>query len=124
MMRNCAIGNESESETSRHKKRTNSRWPSFSCELDPILAAPGGWGLRNPEPKGPGQRTQDFSQCGAAGARRKRGDTMFPANDSVTCRQGHAPRLQRHWFSPDFCRLEPFTNLLRWGMVGAIMRLS
>jgi len=24
--------------------------------LGPILTTPGGWGLRNPEPKGPGQR--------------------------------------------------------------------
>src|SRR5215467_3702693 len=24
--------------------------------IDPIPTAPGGWGLRNPEPKGPGQR--------------------------------------------------------------------
>lgn len=28
------------------------------CEkLDPILTTPGGWGLRNPVPKGPGQRS-------------------------------------------------------------------
>ena len=26
-------------------------------ELDPILTTPGGWGLRNPVPKGPGQRS-------------------------------------------------------------------
>ena len=26
--------------------------------IDPILTTPGGWGLRNPVPKGPGQRSE------------------------------------------------------------------
>jgi len=33
---------------------------------DPIPTAPGGWGLRNPEPKGPGQRRIFFSQASGA----------------------------------------------------------
>ena len=61
---------------------------------DPILTAPGGWGLRNPEPLGPGQRTQVFSQCRAAVARRKRGDTMIPANDPVTVCRWEVPPLR------------------------------
>ena len=32
----------------------------------PIPTAPGGWGLRNPEPKGPGQRSDFFSQFSGA----------------------------------------------------------
>jgi hypothetical protein len=44
----------------------------------PILTTPGGWGLRNPEPKGPGQRRLFFSQCRTAGAGRKWGGIMIP----------------------------------------------
>jgi hypothetical protein len=85
----CVRGREASSETYRRKqKRTNLRWPPLAVRTGPIPTAPGGWGLRNPEPKGPGQRTRIFSQCRAAVARRKRGDTMIPANDPVTvCRQ-------------------------------------
>src|SRR3954470_12382748 len=61
---------------------------------DPILTAPGGWGLRNPEPKGPGQRTQVFSQCRAAVAWRKSGDTMIPSNDPVTVCRDRVPPLR------------------------------
>jgi hypothetical protein len=32
----------------------------YCRELDPILTTPGGWGLRNPVPKGPGQRSFVF----------------------------------------------------------------
>ena len=39
----------------------------LSCETGPIPTAPGGWGLRNPEPKGPGQRRTIFSQATGAG---------------------------------------------------------
>lgn len=45
---------------------------------DPILTAPGGWGLRNPEPKGPGQRKVFFSQFSRAAAGRKWGGIMIP----------------------------------------------
>ena len=44
----------------------------------PILTTPGGWGLRNPEPKGPGQRRLFFSQCRTAVAWRKWGGIMIP----------------------------------------------
>jgi len=44
----------------------------------PILTTPGGWGLRNPEPKGPGQRRLFFSQCRTAVAGRKWGGIMIP----------------------------------------------
>jgi len=43
----------------------------------PILTTPGGWGLRNPEPKGPGQRKGTFSQFSRAGAGRKWGGIMI-----------------------------------------------
>lgn len=44
----------------------------------PILTTPGGWGLRNPEPKGPGQRKDIFSQSSGAVAGRKWGGIMIP----------------------------------------------
>ena len=47
-----------------------------SCGTGPILTTPGGWGLRNPEPKGPGQRTTYFSQFSAAVGGRKFGGIM------------------------------------------------
>src|ERR1700682_3644802 len=50
----------------------------------PILTTPGGWGLRNPEPKGPGQRRIVFSQSSTAVAGRKLGGIMLLANDPVT----------------------------------------
>ena len=46
--------------------------------IDPIPTAPGGWGLRNPEPKGPGQRRITFSQASGAGAWRKWGSNKIP----------------------------------------------
>src|SRR5215468_4653246 len=79
-------------ETSRHNKKGPTRvGPSF-VRTGPILTTPGGWGLRNPEPKGPGQRTRIFSQCRAAGARRKSGETMIPANDPVTVCRSWVPQ--------------------------------
>src|SRR5205085_8330354 len=47
-----------------------------SCGTGPILTTPGGWGLRNPEPKGPGQRTTYFWQFSAAVGGRKFGGIM------------------------------------------------
>ncbi len=48
-------------DASSKTKKASFRWPKgwgSSCEeLDPILTTPGGWGLRNPVPKGPGQRS-------------------------------------------------------------------
>ena len=44
----------------------------------PILTTPGGWGLRNPEPKGPGQRRISFSQSSGADGGRKWGSNMIP----------------------------------------------
>src|ERR1700757_693277 len=58
-------------ETSRHNKKGPTRVGPAFMRTGPILTTPGGWGLRNPEPKGPGQRTRIFSQCRAAGAGRK-----------------------------------------------------
>ena len=58
-------------------KRTNSRWPSVGINkylrTGPILTTPGGWGLRNPEPKGPGQRSACYSQGRTASRWRKWG---------------------------------------------------
>jgi hypothetical protein len=50
----------------------------------PIPTAPGGWGLRNPELKGPGQRSDGLSQSRRAVAGRKLGRIMISANDPVT----------------------------------------
>jgi hypothetical protein len=44
----------------------------------PILTTPGGWGLRNPEPKGPGQRRTLLSQSSWAVAGQKWGGIMIP----------------------------------------------
>jgi len=71
------------------------------ARTDPILTAPGGWGLRNPEPEGPGQRTQVFSQCRAAGAWRKSGDIKIPSNDPVTVCRDRIPLLRVLRFAPD-----------------------
>src|SRR3954447_20963092 len=114
-------------ETSRHKQnRPQTKKDQLALALlvvrtDPILTAPGGWGLRNPEPKGPGQRTQVFSQCRAAVAWRKSGDTMIPANDPVTVCRDRVPPLR----VGGLLRIpEPFRGALRWGTVGAIMQVS
>jgi len=48
------------------------------CGTGPIPTAPGGWGLRNPEPKGPGQRRIIFSQRRTAVAGQKWGGIMIP----------------------------------------------
>lgn len=50
----------------------------------PAPTTPGGWGLRNPEPKEPGQRSAFFSQGSRAGDGRKWGGIMICANDPVT----------------------------------------
>src|SRR6202158_4526748 len=50
----------------------------------PIPTTPGGWGLRNPEPKGPGQLAILYSQSSRAAAGRKVGSIMISANDPVT----------------------------------------
>ena len=54
--------------------------------LGPIQATPGGWGLRNPESKGPGQRSAFFSQFSRAFGWRKWGGIMILTNDRVTVR--------------------------------------
>ena len=56
----------------------------FSCVHRPDPHDPGGWGLRNPEPKGPGRHTGFISQGRGAPAWQKSGDTMFRVNDPVT----------------------------------------
>ena len=58
---------------------TNEKGPTFVGPVSgltllrtgPIPTAPGGWGLRNPEPKGPGQRRIVLSQPSRAGGWRK-----------------------------------------------------
>jgi hypothetical protein len=66
----------------RKRKWTNFRWPSIGIELPlrtgPIPTAPGGWGLRNPEPKGPGQRSIFLSQPSGARGWRKWGSNKIP----------------------------------------------
>ena len=62
------------------RKRTNSRWPSIGVSFlrtGPILTTPGGWGLRNPVPKGPGQRSIPLSQSRRAVDGRKWGSIMI-----------------------------------------------
>lgn len=53
-------------------------WDLTPLRTGPIPTAPGGWGLRNPEPKGPGQRRIIFSQGSGAGDGRKWGSNMIP----------------------------------------------
>lgn len=106
------------------KKRTNSRWPSMGINsaLGPIPTTPGGWGLRNPESKGPGQRSSFFSQFSRAFGGRKWGGIMIPANDHVTAAlslqmvSGCFGNLSRR-----LSRRSRQRNLLRRGSVGAIM---
>src|SRR5271156_3503533 len=45
---------------------------------DPIPTTPGGWGLRNPASKGPGQRRNYFSQASRARGGQKWGRIMIP----------------------------------------------
>jgi hypothetical protein len=49
-----------------------------SSATGPIPTTPGGWGLRNPEPKGPGQRRNFFSQSEGAVDGRKLGSFKIP----------------------------------------------
>src|SRR5882757_2294 len=71
-----------------HKKKKDqlslAQYGDKLLRTGPILTAPGGWGLRNPEPKGPGQRSIPFSQSSRAVAGRKLGGIMISANDTVT----------------------------------------
>jgi hypothetical protein len=46
--------------------------------LGPVPTIPGGWGLRNPKPKEPGQRSAFFSQSSAARGWRKKGCIVIP----------------------------------------------
>jgi len=70
------------------------RWPPDLAALGPIPTIPGGWGLRNPKPKGPGQRSAFFSQFRRAGEGRKWGGIMIPANDTVTVKLDDQPHVQ------------------------------
>jgi hypothetical protein len=106
------------------KKRTNSRWPSMGINsaLGPIPTTPGGWGLRNPESKGPSQRSGFFSQFSRAFGGRKWGGIMIPANDHVTA----ALSLQMVSgcfgnFNRKLSRRSRQRYLLRRRSVGAIM---
>jgi hypothetical protein len=45
--------------------------------IGPIPTIPGGWGLRNPKPKGPGQRSNFLSQPRRASGWRKWGGIMI-----------------------------------------------
>jgi len=84
----------------------------------PILTTPGGWGLRNPEPKGPGQRRIVFSQSSTAVAGRKLGGIMILANDPVTA-FFNVHRPQRN--PPHESRFGCPRGLLQRRPVGAIM---
>jgi hypothetical protein len=52
--------------------------------LGPVPTIPGGWGLRNPKPKEPDQRSIFFSQAREAGGWPKWGGIVILANDPVT----------------------------------------
>ena len=52
--------------------------------VGPALTIPGGWGLRNPKPKEPDQRSIFFSQARAAGDWPNWGGIVIPSNDPVT----------------------------------------
>ena len=52
----------------------------------PILTTPGGWGLRNPESKGPGQRRDYLVAIQQGGRLAEVGRYYDSANDPVTAR--------------------------------------
>jgi hypothetical protein len=66
-------------------------WGLTPLRTGPIPKAPGGWGLRNPEPKGPGQRSALlFAKPHGVGLAEV-GHHCDPANDPVTTKS--APEL-------------------------------
>jgi hypothetical protein len=80
-------------ERGKRKRANLAAAPDFAA-LGPIPTIPGGWGLRNPKPKGPGQRSAFFSQFRRAGEGRKWGGIMIPANDTVTVKLDNQPHVQ------------------------------
>ena len=59
-------------------------WGFSPLRTGPIPTAPGGWGLRNPEPKGPGQRSDCFFARQRGGRLAEVGQYYDFANDPVT----------------------------------------
>src|SRR5258708_30281426 len=94
-------------------------WGQTILRTGPIPTAPGGWGLRNPGPKGPGQRSDCLSQSRRAVAGRKLGRIMISANDLVTLHflPGRGPRTIRRAIITARLSETP----LRRQAVGAIM---
>ena len=68
------------------KKDQLSLVPCAIAALGPVPTIPGGWGLRNPKPKEPDQRSIFFSQARAAGDWPNWGGIVILANDPVTSR--------------------------------------
>jgi hypothetical protein len=71
------------------RKRTNFRWPQWwwrftPLRTGPIPTTPGGWGLRNPGPKGPGQRSALLFASPHGVGLAEVGRYCDPANDPVT----------------------------------------
>jgi hypothetical protein len=59
---NTALANRGDQKIQAPKKKKDQLslaqwWGLTPLRTGPIPKAPGGWGLRNPEPKGPGQRS-------------------------------------------------------------------
>lgn len=52
-------------------------------KLDPIPSAPGGWGLRKPVPKGPGQRSASLFASQSGGGRAEFGRYYDLSNNGV-----------------------------------------
>lgn len=58
--RNSASGNDASKKKKDRLSPVPTVWGLSSLRTGPILKAPGGWGLRNPESIGPGQRSECF----------------------------------------------------------------
>ena len=76
------------------KKDQLSLVPCAIAALGPVPTIPGGWGLRNPKPKEPDQRSILFSQSRRAGGWQKWGGIMILANDPVTAGTRWIRRIQ------------------------------
>jgi hypothetical protein len=72
--------------------------------LGPVPTIPGGWGLRNPKPKEPDQRSIFFSQVRAAGDWPNWGGIVIPSNDPVTSATVEISSCARLLIAHDFPR--------------------
>jgi hypothetical protein len=70
-------------------------WPFFAA-LGPVPTIPGGWGLRNPKPKEPGQRSAVFLAIQRGRRLAEKGLYCDSANDPVTAPIGRLAAFGAH----------------------------